>query len=68
MESAIRRVVNLRMKGPGIFWQEENAERMLLLRCRLKSGRWDELENDVYAQAGAMSGGALEVERERAAS
>lgn len=68
VESAIRRVVNLRMKGPGIFWQEENAERMLLLRCRLKSGRWDDLENDVYAQAGAVSGGALEIERQRAVS
>lgn len=68
VESAIRRVVNLRMKGPGIFWQEANAERMLLLRCRLKAGRWDDLENDVYAQAAALQGGRLERERARAAS
>jgi hypothetical protein len=32
MESAIRRVVNLRLKGAGIFWHEEHAEQMLLLR------------------------------------
>ena len=37
MESAIRRVVNLRLKGAGIFWQEEHAEQMLLLRTYYKS-------------------------------
>lgn len=42
-ESAIRRVVNLRLKGPGIFWEPKNAERMLHLRAYLKAGRWDEL-------------------------
>lgn len=29
IESAIRRVINLRMKGNSIFWNEENAEGML---------------------------------------
>ena len=43
MESAIRRVVNLRLKGPSIFWRGPNAERMLHLRSYLKAGRWDEL-------------------------
>ena len=43
VESAIRRVVNLRLKGPAIFWRAPNAERMLHLRCYLKAGRWDEL-------------------------
>jgi hypothetical protein len=64
VESAIRRVVNLRMKGAGTFWEDENAERMLLLRCRLKSGRWDELEKDVYAFAGALQGRTLKIERQ----
>lgn len=41
VESAIRRVVNLRMKGAGIFWLAENAERMLYLRCQLLTGRWE---------------------------
>jgi hypothetical protein len=68
VESAIRRVVNLRMKGAGVFWKDANAERMLLLRCRLKAGRWDDLENDVYAQAGALQAGAAELAREREAS
>lgn len=43
VESAIRRVINLRLKGPSIFWRGRNAERMLHLRCYLKAGRWDEL-------------------------
>lgn len=43
VESAIRRVVNLRLKGASIFWRRKNAERMLHLRCYLKAGRWDEL-------------------------
>ncbi len=43
MESAIRRVINLRMKGNGIFWLEENAESMIMLRSFYKAGRWDDL-------------------------
>jgi len=43
MESAIRRVVNLRLKGAGIFWHESNADAMLLLRSYYKAGRWKTL-------------------------
>ncbi len=43
MESAIRRIINLRLKGPSIFWRGENAERMLHMRAYYKAGRWDEL-------------------------
>lgn len=43
MESAIRRVINLRMKGNGIFWLEENAEAMIMLRSYYKAGRWDNI-------------------------
>lgn len=43
MESAIRRVINLRMKGNGIFWLEENAEAMIMLRSFYKAGRWEDL-------------------------
>ena len=32
IESAIRRVINLRLKGNSIFWAEENAEGMLQFR------------------------------------
>ena len=40
IESAIRRVINLRMKGNSISWKEENAEGMLLLRGLVVSRRW----------------------------
>ena len=40
IESSIRRVVNLRLKGASIYWLEETAEAMLLLRSFYKSGRW----------------------------
>ncbi len=43
IESAIRRVINLRLKGNSIYWQEENAEAMLALRGLVLSGRWDEV-------------------------
>ena len=42
IESAIRRVINLRMKGNSIFWKEENAEGMLVLRGLVLSRRWPE--------------------------
>jgi hypothetical protein len=43
IESAIRRIVNMRMKSNGMFWLEVNAEGMLLLRSYLKAGRLDAL-------------------------
>jgi hypothetical protein len=43
MESAIRRVVNLRIKGASIYWLEESAEAILLLRSFYKSNRWHAL-------------------------
>jgi hypothetical protein len=42
IESAIRRVINLRLKGNGIYWREENAEAMVVLRAAVLSGRWEE--------------------------
>jgi hypothetical protein len=42
VESAIRRVVNLRLKGNGQMWLEENAEGMILLRGAALTGRWEE--------------------------
>ncbi len=44
IESAIRRVVNLRLKGPSIYWHKNGAEAVLLLRSYYKAGRWNHLE------------------------
>ena len=43
IESAVRRVINLRMKGNSIFWKEANAEAMLVLRGLVLSRRWKEV-------------------------
>jgi hypothetical protein len=40
IESVIRRVTNLRLKGNSVFWKEENAEGMLVLRGLVLSRRW----------------------------
>lgn len=40
VESAIRRVINLRLKSAGSFWLKQVAEYMLFLRSVLLSGRW----------------------------
>ena len=43
IESTIRRVLNLRLKGAGIYWTEENAEAVFQLRAAVVSGRWEEI-------------------------
>ena len=43
VESMIRQIINLRLKGCGKFWKRENAERMLLLRSFFVTGRLDDL-------------------------
>jgi len=41
IESSIRRVINLRLKGNGIFWLADNAEAMLQIRSYVLTDRWD---------------------------
>ena len=47
VESAIRRVINLRLKSPGIFWKPDVAETMLFLRSTLLCDRWDIMSKNV---------------------
>jgi hypothetical protein len=42
IESTIRRVLNLRLKGTSLFWEESNAEAVIQLRAAVLSGRWEE--------------------------
>ncbi len=42
IESAIRRVINLRLKGNGITWLDDNAEAMLVIRANVLCSRWEE--------------------------
>lgn len=41
VESAIRRVINLRFKNVSTFWLPERLEKLYFLRCVMLSGRWD---------------------------
>lgn len=55
IESAIRRVVNLRLKSPGTFWLPSNAEAILLLRAYFKAGRWNLLKTMAFSSQGAVT-------------
>ena len=57
VESAIRRIVNLRLKGAGIFWKLDNLNGMLHLRCHLLAGRWAALEKGVILSRTPCAGG-----------
>ncbi len=46
IESAIRRVVNLRLKAPGSFWKLDFAETMIFLRAWSLYGRWEILRDN----------------------
>ena len=39
VESAIRRVINLRIKGTGLFWKREHAENIIFLRSLVLTGK-----------------------------
>ena len=43
IESTIRRVVNLRLKGASVYWSESTAQDMLLLRSFYKANRWQSI-------------------------
>jgi len=45
IESTVRRVINLRLKGSGLFWCRASAEAILLLRSYYKAGRWKMLKH-----------------------
>ena len=36
-------MINLRLKGNGIYWTEDNAEAVFQLRAAVVSGRWEEI-------------------------
>ena len=49
IESTVRRVVNLRLKGASVYGKESTAEDMLLLRCLYKARRWESIEKQEFA-------------------
>jgi hypothetical protein len=53
IESAMRRVINLRLKSNGIYWREENAEGMLVMRAAVLTGRWQEMMRAAHEAMGS---------------
>ena len=41
VESAIRRIINLRFKCPSCFWNVQNVEKLIFLRGIFLAGRWN---------------------------
>lgn len=50
VESTVRRVINLRFKSAGSFWDERIVGDLMHLRAYFKAGRWDELIKRVLAK------------------
>ncbi len=45
VESAIRRVINLRFKSPSTFWKKEHVEKLIFLRGIFLANRWQYVMN-----------------------
>jgi hypothetical protein len=43
VESAVRRVINLRFKAPGSFWTVTTVSALMHLRAAFKAGRWEDV-------------------------
>ena len=55
VESAIRRVINLRIKGASIYWLPESVDAILLRRSFYKSGRWNCLQRMAMTPVGVSA-------------
>lgn len=67
VESAVRRIVNLRLKGAGIFWKEATANGLLHLRARYLSGGWNEYITQIFAPESEQAVDSLPIEEKIAA-
>ena len=50
VESAVRRIINLRFKAPGSFWEEATVAELMHLRACFKAGRWHEMMERILTQ------------------
>lgn len=55
IESGVRRIINLRLKGCGIFWGPSEAEGIIHLRSQLLSNRWGEFMHSVLQPLGVAA-------------
>lgn len=68
VESAVRRLINLRFKSASMCWHEDHVAPLLYLRAIIKAGRWEDfmtamLDGRHWLQAGGLG---LEADREAA--
>jgi len=49
VESAVRRVLNLRFKSASACWRPDHLEALLYLRALLKAGRWNDFMHSLLA-------------------
>lgn len=54
-----RRVINLRLKSPAIFWKRETAEVILFLRSTLLCGRWRLMLNNLFTDNRGQFNGCI---------
>ena len=47
IESAVRRIINLRFKSPSTFWISENVEKLIFLRAIFLADRWNIMINNL---------------------
>ena len=47
IESAIRRIINLRFKNAATFWDKDTVEKLFCLRAALLAGRWNNLIRNI---------------------
>jgi hypothetical protein len=59
VESAVRQVINQRLKSNGMFWLQAHAEHLLHLRAFLRAGRWDELVRATLLYQSTLGAGAM---------
>jgi hypothetical protein len=55
VESIVKQLFSMRLKGPGMFWSEPGAQNVLHLRAVYISDRWDELWSDIHCRGLAPS-------------
>ena len=55
IESAVKRIINLRVKSNSTYWLRENAETMIRLRAWLKAGRAEELFRQTTSGTGHLA-------------
>ena len=52
VESAIRRIINLRFKNVSSFWLEKHLDLLCFLRATFLSGRWSIFLNNLHFRGG----------------